>query len=90
MLLHRFLNIGKDRYKELEEPCSKVNKTSSSILDYELTTLQSAVNILNDQYLDKHKDDEQFSKLLRVLQTKINFIEMKTKDIKNSTNNFKK
>ena len=88
-MLHRYLDIGKDRYKELEEHCSKVNKISSSILDYELTTLQSAVNILNDQYLDSHKDDEQFSKLLRVMQTKLNFIEMKTKDIKNSANSLK-
>ena len=88
-MLHRYLDIGKDRYKELEEHCSKVNKTSSSILDYELTTLQSALNILNDQYLDSHKDDEQFSKLLKVMQTKLNFIEMKTKDIKNSANSLK-
>ena len=88
-MLYRYLDIGKDRYKELEEHCSKVNKTSSSILDYELTTLQSALNILNDQYLDSHKDDEQFSKLLKVMQTKLNFIEMKTKDIKNSANSLK-
>ena len=88
-MLYRYLDIGKDRYKELEEHCSKVNKTSSSILDYELPTLQSAINILNDQYLDSHKDDAQFSKLLKVMQTKLNFIEMKTKDIKNSANSLK-
>ena len=88
-MLHRYLDIGKDRYKELEEHCSKVNKTSTSILDYELPTLQSAVDILNNQYLDEHKDDEQFSKLIRILQTKINFIEMKAKDIRNSANSLK-
>ena len=88
-MLHRYLDIGNDRYKELEEHCSKVNKTSSSILDYELPTLQSAVNILtaHKDYYDK-KDDT-FYKLVKALQSKIDCIKMKTEDIKNSANSLK-